>query len=101
MLTLTRPAKDHPSHLAIYTRALAARKKYLENLQLRTYNEIFIVDAGNPPFEYFNCHPRTGLLPYARMLEGARALGGVSYPPKSSPPPSPRSSPLACWYCLT
>jgi hypothetical protein len=66
-------AKDHPSHLAIYTRALAARKKYQEKLQLRTYNEIFIVDANNPPFEYFNCHSRTGLLPYARALEGAPA----------------------------
>jgi hypothetical protein len=38
---------------------------------MRTYNEIFIVDAGNPPFEYFNCHPRTGLLPYACALKGA------------------------------
>ena len=66
-------AKDHPSHLAIYTRALAARRKYQDELQLRTYNEIFIVEANNPPFEYFNCHSRTGLLPYARMLEGVRA----------------------------
>ena len=46
-------------------------KKYQDKLQLRTYNEIFIVEANNPPFEYFNCHPRTGLLPYARALEGA------------------------------
>jgi aldoxime dehydratase len=61
-------SKDHPSHLAIYTRAIAARRKYQDKLQMRTYNEIFIVDADNPPFEYFNCHPRTGLLPYARAL---------------------------------
>jgi hypothetical protein len=66
-------AKDHPSHLAIYTRAMAARRKYQDKLQLRTYNEIFIVEENNPPFEYFNCHPRTGLLPYAGMLEGAGA----------------------------
>jgi aldoxime dehydratase len=62
-------AKVHPSHLAIYTRALAARRKYQEKLQLRTYNEIFILGADNPPFEYFNCHGRTGLLPYVAMLE--------------------------------
>ncbi|HEX4407816.1 MAG TPA: phenylacetaldoxime dehydratase family protein [Xanthobacteraceae bacterium] len=62
-------SKDHPSHLAIYTSALAARKKYQEKLQLHTYNEIFILDDGNPPFEYFNCHPLTGLLPYADKLE--------------------------------
>ena len=62
-------SKDHPSHLAIYTSALAARKKYQDKLQLNTYNEIFILDADNPPFEYFNCHPQTGLLPFAERLE--------------------------------
>jgi aldoxime dehydratase len=66
-------AKDHPSHLAIYTRAMAARHKYQDQLQLRTYNEIFIVEENNPPFEYFNCHSRTGLLPYSQMLASAGA----------------------------
>jgi aldoxime dehydratase len=61
-------SKDHPSHLAIYTSALAARKKYQEKLQLHTYNEIFILESDNPPFEYFNCHPQTGLLPFADQL---------------------------------
>ena len=61
-------SKDHPSHLAIYTSALAARKKFQEKLQLHTYNEIFILEADNPPFEYFNCHPQTGLLPFADKL---------------------------------
>lgn len=64
-------AENHPSHLAIYTRAMAARRKYQDALQLRTYNEIFIIDEHNPAFEYFNCHPHTGLLPYARMLGSA------------------------------
>ena len=62
-------SKDHPSHLAIYTSALAARKKYQDKLQLHTYNEIFILDDGNPPFEYFNCHPQTGLLPFAGVFD--------------------------------
>jgi aldoxime dehydratase len=62
-------SKDHPSHLAIYTSALAARKKYQDKLQLHTYNEIFILDEGNPPFEYFNCHPQTGLLPFAGVFD--------------------------------
>jgi aldoxime dehydratase len=64
-------SKDHPSHLAIYTSALAARKKFQEKLQLHTYNEIFILEADNPPFEYFNCHPQTGLLPFAEQLAAA------------------------------
>ena len=62
-------SKDHPSHLAIYTSALAARKKFQDKLQLHTYNEIFILEADNPPFEYFNCHSQTGLLPFADRLE--------------------------------
>jgi aliphatic aldoxime dehydratase len=66
-------SKDHPSHLAIYTSALAARKKYQEKLELHTYNEIFILEADNPPFEYFNCHPQTGLLPFAEQLAAAKS----------------------------
>lgn len=61
-------AEHHPSHLAIYARAMAARRKYQDALQLLTYNEIFIVDEHNPAFEYFNCHPQTGLLPYVRVF---------------------------------
>ena len=78
-------AKDHPTHLAIYTRAMAARRKYQDKLQLRTYNEIFIVDADNPPFEYVNCHAHTGLLPYLTLfattsaMTGDNALGRISH----------------------
>lgn len=61
-------AEHHPSHLAIYTRAMASRRKYQDALQLRTYNEIFILDDENPKFEYFNCHPLTGLLPYSDVV---------------------------------
>jgi hypothetical protein len=61
-------SEHHPSHLAIYTRAMAARRKYQDALQLRTYNEIFILDERNPKFEYFNCHPQTGLLPFAASI---------------------------------
>lgn len=62
LAALEKWAKDHPSHLAIYTRAMAARRKYQDKLQLRTYNEIFVIGKYNPPFEYFGCHPNTGLL---------------------------------------
>lgn len=62
-------AEHHPTHLSIYARAMAARKKYQDALQLRTYNEIFILDDHNPAFEYFNCHLHTGLLPHAHSLK--------------------------------
>jgi hypothetical protein len=61
-------AEHHPTHLSIYARAMAARKRYQDALQLRTYNEIFVLDHRNPAFEYFNCHPHTGLLPHACSL---------------------------------
>jgi len=69
---LERWAKDHPTHLAIYSRAMAARRKYQDRLELRTYNEIFVLESDNPAFEYVNCHPRTGLLPYFDSIECAR-----------------------------
>lgn len=56
-------AQFHPSHLAIYTRALSERNKFKENLQLRTYHEIYVL-TGARDFIYWNCHAETGLLPY-------------------------------------
>lgn len=60
---LEKWAHDHPTHLAIYTRALAERKKYQENLELLTYHEIYVLNE-NVRCEYLNCQPRTGVLPY-------------------------------------
>lgn len=55
-------AKNHPTHLAIYHRAIMERKKYQENLELRTYHEIYVLDDQALDFEYVNCHPATGLI---------------------------------------
>ncbi|MEP4199158.1 MAG: phenylacetaldoxime dehydratase family protein [Aliishimia sp.] len=60
---LEKWAHTHPTHLAIYTRALAERAKYQENLQLLTYHEVYILNK-DVRCEYLNCHPQTGLLPY-------------------------------------
>lgn len=57
-------AHHHPSHLAIYTRALADRKRYQERLELKTYQEIYVLPDAEQRFEYVNCHAETGLLPY-------------------------------------
>lgn len=66
---LERWSRSHPSHLAIYHKAMAERRKYQDKLELRTYNEIYIVDDLARPFDYFNCHPLTGLLPYFTARE--------------------------------
>jgi hypothetical protein len=57
-------AEHHPTHLAIFTRAMADRLKYQERLELRTYHEVFVLGPDSAPFEYVNCHPGTGLLPF-------------------------------------
>lgn len=59
---LEKWAHDHPTHLAIYARAMAERKKYQEKLELRTYHEIYVLDEATA-FRYLNCHGMTGLLP--------------------------------------
>lgn len=57
-------AKHHPTHLAIFARAMAEREKYGDRLELRTYHEVYVLAADAGRFDYVNCHPRTGLLPY-------------------------------------
>jgi len=59
---LERWAHDHPTHLAIYARAMAERKKYQDRLELRTYHEIYVLNEATE-FRYLNCHSETGLLP--------------------------------------
>ena len=34
------------------------------DVQLRLWHQVAVLPPANPPFEYLNCHPRTGLLPY-------------------------------------
>lgn len=57
-------AHEHPAHLAIFTRAIAEREKYGDDLELRTYHEIYVLAAQGSRFEYVNCHGNTGLLPF-------------------------------------
>ncbi len=54
-------AHTHPTHLAIYGQAQAERIKYKENLELRTYHEVYVVEEPDA-FEYINCHDSTGAL---------------------------------------
>lgn len=59
---LEKWAHEHPTHLAIYARAMAERKKYQDRLELRTYHEIYVLNEATE-FRYLNCHGMTGLLP--------------------------------------
>jgi aldoxime dehydratase len=68
-------AKHHPTHLAIYNRAMMERKKYQERLELRTYNEIYVLDDDVLDFEYDNCHPETGLIRFFPARQGVSSAG--------------------------
>lgn len=65
-------SKHHPTHLAIYHRALTERKKFQDALQLRTYNEIYVLDDEALTFDYVNCHAATGLIHYFPATATAR-----------------------------
>jgi aldoxime dehydratase len=59
---LERWAESHPTHVAIFGAAM----KYLATLgpaaKLRLYHEVTVAAAHEQFFEYFNCHPGTGML---------------------------------------
>lgn len=62
LAALERWAESHPTHVAIFGAAM----KYLSTLgpaaKLKLYHEVTVASAGEQAFEYFNCHPRTGML---------------------------------------
>lgn len=57
-------AEQHPSHHAIFSAAIARYKKYGTANQLRTWHEVYVLPAEGQFFEYVNCAPQTGILPY-------------------------------------
>lgn len=61
---MERWAEGHASHAAIFNAAIARYKRYGASNQLRTWHEVYILPAGDQLFEYANCAPTTGLLPW-------------------------------------
>jgi aldoxime dehydratase len=55
-------AEFHPTHLAIFGAAM----RYLTTMgtaaKLRLYHEVTVATAEQQSFDYYNCHPDTGLL---------------------------------------
>ena len=64
-------AEGHPSHDAIFTAAIERYRKYGRANQLRTWHEVFVLPAAEQLFEYVNCSPRTGLLPWFEATSSA------------------------------
>lgn len=61
-------AKAHETHLDIYRHAIAMNRKFKEKREVVTWHEMFIMPASTS-FEYVNCHPLTGVLPYFELLQ--------------------------------
>jgi aldoxime dehydratase len=64
---LERWAASHETHLDIYRHAIAMNRQHKEKREVVTWHELFVVQLGNV-FEYINCHPATGILPYVRAM---------------------------------
>lgn len=57
-------AATHPSHLAIFHGALGHATHFGVQRKLRTWHEVGVLNAGEGAFEYVNCHPNTGVIPF-------------------------------------
>lgn len=64
VFTFEHWAKSHPTHLAIFSIFMHMVETFGEQMQLRLWHEVTLVGANALEFEYLNCHPQTGLLPY-------------------------------------
>jgi hypothetical protein len=60
-------AATHPSHLAIFHGAIAHAQAFGTRRKLRTWHEVGVLNAGEGHFEYANCHPNTGVMPFLAM----------------------------------
>ncbi len=65
---LERWASSHPTHLAIFDRFMTMATELGPALRLRLWHEVFVLAAGAGRFEYLNCHPGTGLLPFVEPV---------------------------------
>lgn len=63
-------AASHDTHLDIYRHAIAMNRLYKEKREVTTWHELFVLQQGHA-FEYVNCHPGTGMLPYGEIWRPA------------------------------
>ena len=59
---LEKWSKTHPTHLAIFHSFLEMAQS-LGQIDLKLWHEVSVLPEGQV-FEYLNCHPKTGLLPW-------------------------------------
>lgn len=62
LAALERWAESHPTHVAIFGAAMKYLSAFGPAAQLKLYHEVTVAAATQQYFEYFNCHPQTGML---------------------------------------
>ncbi|MGW6455918.1 phenylacetaldoxime dehydratase family protein [Streptomyces sp. NPDC055078] len=65
--SLERWAAEHSTHAAIYEHAIRKNREYGADRAVTTWHEVFVLPRC-ASYEYVNCHPRTGILPFARTV---------------------------------
>jgi aldoxime dehydratase len=69
LAALERWAESHPTHVAIFGAAMRYLSTMGPDARLKLYHEVTVAAAAEQYFEYFNCHPKTGLLRVAAHTE--------------------------------
>lgn len=57
-------AESHPTHLKIFGRFIEMATELKGEIKLKLWHEVTVAPETGQEFEYINCDPRTGLLPY-------------------------------------
>lgn len=55
-------SREHPTHLAIFGGFLQYNKKLDNNISLRVFHEVFVLQPDQQLFEYVACHENTGMM---------------------------------------
>ncbi len=71
-------AARHPSHLEIFTGAMAHNKRFADTRKFMTWQEVSILKAGEASFEYVNCDPRTGVIKWVDLSSEPLGFCGES-----------------------
>jgi hypothetical protein len=66
---LEKWASTHPTHLAIFAKFLTMVREHGSDLKLKLWHEVSVLPSAGQVFEYINCHPETGLLPYFPSID--------------------------------
>jgi aldoxime dehydratase len=69
LVQLEHWAATDPKHLTILKHFMKMAGEYRSALKLKLWHEVSVLPAVGQTFEYLNCHPETGLLPYFPTIE--------------------------------